>query len=65
MSETKARDTCFRGDPANPIQGRGRCVQMITAGQDAFHVADFAANATAWHSLEVCAVSQGLCSEFL
>lgn len=63
--ETKARDTCFCGDTANPIRVRGLFAQGLAVGQDAFHAADFTANSTAWHGLEVHAVSQGLRSKFL
>ena len=55
------RNTFSCGRVANPIQVTSR----ITVSQDAFHIANFTANSTAWHSLEVCAVSKGLCSKFL
>lgn len=56
-TRNKGRDTCFCGDTANPVQGSGPFAQVLAVGQDAFHAADFTANSTAWHSLEVRAVS--------
>lgn len=64
-SRDKGQDTCFHRNTANPVQGRGLFAQVLAMGQDAFHTADFTANSTAWHRLEVRAVSQGLCSKFL
>lgn len=65
VAETKARDTCFYGNTAKPVQVSGPFAQVLAVGQDAFHVADFTADSTAWNSLEVHAVSQGLRSKFL
>lgn len=65
-AETEARDTCFHGDAADPVQVGGRLATWALAlGQDALHVADFTADPTAGHRLEVRAVSQGLCAKFL
>lgn len=58
--------TCFRGHAADPVQvSSGSALLALTLGQHALHIADFAADPTAWHRLEVCAVSQGLCAKFL
>ena len=65
-AETEARDTCFHGDAADPVQVGGRlATRALILGQDALHVADFTADPTAGHRLEVRAVSQGLCAKFL
>lgn len=55
------RNTFPHGRVANPSRTSGR----VTVSQDALHIADFAANPTARHCLEVRAVSQGLRPKFL
>jgi hypothetical protein len=58
---TKVRNTF----PCGRVANSNRVSSQITASQDALHVANFAANSTAGHCLEVCAVSQGLRPKFL
>lgn len=57
----QVRNIFSRGRVADPLQVTSR----IAVGQDAFHIANFTANSTAWHCLEVRAISQGLCPKFL
>lgn len=64
--ETRARDTYFLGNAANPARGCSLFAPLALAvGQGALHATDFAADATARHCLEVRAVAQGLGSQFL
>lgn len=55
------RNTFSCGRAANPNRVSG----WTSVSQDTFHIANFAANSTAWHCLEVRAVSQGLRPKFL
>lgn len=55
------RNTFSYGRAANPNRVSG----WTSVSQDTFHIANFAANSTPWHCLEVRAVSQGLRPEFL
>ena len=64
--ETEAKGTCFCGVAADSVQVSGQwALQALTLGKDALHAADFAADSTAGHCLEVCAAPEGLRAEFL
>ena len=64
--ETEAKDTCFCRVAADSVQESGRwALRALALGKDALHAADFAADSTAGHRLEVRAAPQRLRAEFL